>query len=64
MPRLDLLVAQRAAGRLRVPFVMVDFAKAADGRWIVIECNDAQESGYASIPPQALWQRVLERVCT
>jgi len=57
-----LAVARQAAGRLRVPFLVVDFAKAVDGRWIVIECNDAQESGYAGIPAQGLWRRVLDQV--
>nr|WP_315487779.1 ATP-grasp domain-containing protein [uncultured Rhodoferax sp.] len=59
---VGLAVAKQAASRLGVPFLVVDFAKTADGRWIVIECNDAQESGYVAIPPQALWQRVLERI--
>ncbi|WP_426167193.1 ATP-grasp domain-containing protein [Pseudoduganella sp. R-34] len=54
-----LEVARQAAARLDVPFLVVDFAKTANGRWIVIECNDAQESGYAGIPPQVLWQNVL-----
>ena len=35
-------------------------ARTADGRWIVIECNDAQESGHAGIPPQRLWRAVLD----
>ena len=59
---VGLAVAQQAATRLKVPFLVIDFAKTADGRWIVIECNDAQESGYVGIPPQALWQQVLARV--
>jgi hypothetical protein len=54
-----LAIAQQAATRLKVPFLVVDFAKTAEGRWIVIECNDAQESGYAGIPPQVLWRQVL-----
>jgi hypothetical protein len=57
-----LAVAKEAAIRLNVPFLVIDFAKTADGRWIVIECNDAQESGYVGIPPRALWQEVLARV--
>jgi hypothetical protein len=32
------------------------------GRWIVIECNDAQESGYAGVQPQLLCKQVLERI--
>ncbi len=54
-----LAVAQSAARRVDVPFLVIDFAKTATGNWIVIECNDAQESGYAGTAPVALWQRVL-----
>jgi hypothetical protein len=54
-----LALAGRAAQALQVPFLVVDFAKTARGDWIVIECNDAQESGYAGIAPRLLWQRVL-----
>ena len=57
-----LAVAQEAAARLNVPFLVVDFAKTADSRWIVIECNDAQESGYVGIAPQALWNQILKRI--
>ena len=57
---VGLALAQDAAVRLKVPFLVVDFAKASDGRWIIIECNDAQESGYAGINPMMLWRRVLE----
>ncbi len=55
-----LAVAGTAARELAVPFLVVDFAKTIDGRWILIECNDAQESGYAAIQPRALWRRVLD----
>ena len=54
-----LLIAQRAARELRVPFLVVDIAKTVAGRWIVVECNDAQESGYAGVNPRELWQNVL-----
>jgi len=30
--------------------------------WVAIECNDAQESGYASIPPYELWRKILALV--
>lgn len=54
-----LKVASQAACRLRVPFLVVDIAKTTAGRWIVIECNDAQESGYLGVQPQALWLQIL-----
>jgi hypothetical protein len=59
---LGLSVAEEAAKRLQVPFLVVDFGKTIDGRWIVIECNDAQEAGYSAIHPQSLWRRVLDCV--
>lgn len=54
-----LRLARQAAERLKVPFLVVDFAKTASGDWVIIECNDAQESGYAAIPPQTLWTEIL-----
>jgi hypothetical protein len=59
-----LALAQQVADRLAVPFLVVDLAKTADGRWIVIECNDAQEAGYAGVSPSLLWQQILLRVGT
>jgi len=41
-------------------FLVVDIAQAQDGRWLVIECNDGQESGYGSVLPVALWQRIID----
>ena len=52
-------VAREAALRLDVAFVVVDIAQALDGRWIVIECNDGQESGYAGVSPLGLWQAII-----
>jgi hypothetical protein len=57
-----LAVAHEAARRLQVPFLVVDFAKTGDGPWIVIECNDAQEFGYAGVHPLDLWRQVLARI--
>jgi hypothetical protein len=53
-------VAGEAARKVKVPFLVVDVAQAVDGRWIVIECNDGQESGYAGVSPFGLWQKVVE----
>lgn len=55
-----LSLAQEAASRLTIPFLVIDIAKTIDGQWIIIECNDAQESGYSSISPQVLWQNILD----
>ncbi len=54
-----LAVAQEAAEILNIPFLVIDIAKTRAGNWIVIECNDAQESGYTGVLPQVLWQNIL-----
>ncbi|MEL7025299.1 MAG: ATP-grasp domain-containing protein [Pseudomonadota bacterium] len=58
--RAGIEIAREAARRVACPFLVVDFAMTADGDWIVIECNDAQESGYAAIAPQVLWRNIIE----
>ncbi|MBX7172978.1 MAG: ATP-grasp domain-containing protein [Pyrinomonadaceae bacterium] len=55
-----LKIAKLAVDRLNLPFVVIDIAQTEKGDWIVIECNDAQESGYANISPISLWQNVVE----
>lgn len=55
-----LYVAQKAAERLDVIFLVVDVAQTQTGDWIVIECNDAQESGYAAVAPISLWQNIID----
>lgn len=55
-----LAVARKAAERLDVVFLVVDVAQRESGEWIVIECNDAQESGYAAVAPIALWQNIVD----
>lgn len=53
-------VAQEAARRLSVPFLVIDIAQSAEGKWIIIECNDAQESGYAGASPIGIWQNIVQ----
>jgi hypothetical protein len=55
-----LSIAGEAARRVDVPFLVVDVAQAENGRWLVIECNDGQESGYAGNSPMLLWRRLLD----
>lgn len=57
-----LNIAQQAANRLNIPFLVIDIAKTTKGDWIIIECNDAQESGYTGIRPLLLWQNMLNRL--
>ncbi|MCP3164662.1 ATP-grasp domain-containing protein [Myxococcus qinghaiensis] len=58
--REALGLGREVARRMDVPFLVVDLAQEVSGRWIVIECNDGQESGYAGISPFALWRNILE----
>lgn len=55
-----LAIAKEAAIRVDVPFLVVDVALTAEGRWIVIECNDGQESGYAGVNVLGMWQRIID----
>ncbi len=55
-----LEVATEAAKRVNVPFLVVDAAQTVAGNWIVVECNDGQESGYAGVVPFTLWQNILD----
>jgi hypothetical protein len=53
-------LVNEAASRLNVIFLVVDVALSRTGRWIVIECNDGQDSGYAGNNPLILWRRILD----
>ncbi|MBX9692665.1 MAG: ATP-grasp domain-containing protein, partial [Cyanobacteria bacterium] len=53
-------VASEAAARVDVPFLVVDVGQTQQGNWIVIECNDGQESGYAGVSRMAVWQKIIE----
>ena len=52
-------VARQAAQRVDVDFLVIDIAQSAAGEWIVIELNEAQESGYAGVPRLPLWRAIL-----
>lgn len=55
-----LKVARRAVAAIGTAFLVVDLAQTADGRWIIIECNDGMESGYAGASPFAIWQAISD----
>jgi hypothetical protein len=55
-----IALAAEAARRVEVPFLVVDIAQTNKGQWVVIECNDGQESGYAGVSPFALWQKIID----
>ncbi len=54
-----LRVARVAARRLELPFLVIDVAQTIHGEWVVIECNDGQESSYAGVAPVLLWQNIM-----
>ena len=49
-----------AAEKLAVAFPSIDVAKTASGEWIIIEVNDAQESGFVGANPITLWNNTIE----
>ncbi len=53
-------LAEACARKINVPALVIDVAQTADGDWILIECNDAQESGYAELTRIGLWQNIFE----
>lgn len=55
-----LALAEEAARRLDVPFLVVDAAQRINGSWVIIEANDAQESGYTGVSPVALWRAIID----
>ncbi len=55
-----LSVAENAALKLNLPFIVIDIAQMENGKWLIIESNDGQESGYAGISPISLWQNIVE----
>ena len=46
--------------KLIVPFMVIDFGKTVKNEWIIIELNDAQESGYAMNSKIHLWNNLIE----
>lgn len=49
--------------KLLVPFMVVDFGKTIHDEWIIIELNDAQESGYAMNSKLNLWNNLVNLGC-
>lgn len=49
-----------AAEKLAVIFPSIDVAKTASGEWIIIEVNDAQESGFVGVNPITLWNNTID----
>lgn len=57
---IALSMASVAVQRLGIPFLVIDLALTEKGNWIIIECNDGQESGYAGINARGMWRKILE----
>ena len=55
-----IAIANKAANKLNIPFLVIDLALTADNQWIIIECNDGQESGYCGVNPLKMWQKIIE----
>ncbi len=55
-----LAVAGKAVEALHCTFLVIDLAQTEEGEWIVIECNDGMESGYAGASPFVIWQEITE----
>lgn len=55
-----LKIAAQAVDALQCTFLVVDLAQTPAGDWLVIECNDGMESGYAGASPFAIWQNIIE----
>lgn len=53
-------LAEWAAQSVGVSYIAVDLAKTVEGNWIVIEVNDAQESGFVGLNPLSLWNNTME----
>lgn len=55
-----LTLTDWTARKLGVLFPSIDVAKTASGDWIIIEVNDAQESGLVGVNPLTLWNNTIE----
>lgn len=61
--RSDLVNLGRKVARLiDVTFLVIDLALRENEQWIVIECNDGQDSGYTGVNPFQLWNNLLRVV--
>lgn len=45
----------------KITFFVVDVARTADNNWIVVELNDAQQSGLSCIDPKLFYKNLRER---
>ncbi len=55
-----LEIGKQVTQRIPAPLLVIDFAKTLAGEWIVIECNDGQDSGYAGVKAVQMWRNILD----
>lgn len=54
-----LAIAQQAVSAINCTFLVIDLAQTVDGDWVIIECNDGMESGYAGASPFVIWDKII-----
>jgi ATP-grasp domain, R2K clade family 3 len=52
-------IGRKVAAAMNVTFLVIDLALTQGNEWIVIECNDGQDSGYAGVNPFSLWNNII-----
>lgn len=57
-----LAIGEMVSRALEVTFLVIDFAQTIKGEWIVIECNDGQDSGYTGVHPRFMWQKIIDAI--
>lgn len=57
-----IALGKEVAHRLGVTFLTIDLAQTLEGDWIVIECNDGQDSGYMGCKPLTLWRNIIDKL--
>ena len=55
-----IATARHAVDAVGCTFLVVDVAQTLEGQWVVIECNDGMESGYAGASPFSMWQKIVD----
>lgn len=55
-----LELANWASTKMNSIFIAIDLAMTAEGKWIIIEVNDAQESGFVGAEPIKLWTNIID----
>ena len=41
-------------------FFVMDIARTAEGKWIIIELNDGQQSGLSNVDPEELYSNLAK----